>query len=462
MRRCRLMMTWKRLNRSKTTGPGLNQTCKEEDKERKQTFRDSTTLDIKGSKRSTRESDKLGLRKFVLGLAVVMEPINKHSHPLDSVFLYSTSNSELMDEMIALLMKRRAEDKEIFIKCIAEDQEHRLKVDSTLKMLYGSQKTQIGLQPAKSAITASEDDENDSDPFPEIVENLTTLPQAKGARTKENSSIDETRMYRELPVFGYGTQMKNQKAGARKEKVSVSQYKRQARHLNRVTIKCGYHKARKKKSQGSGPVLRTTVSQCISKSVGEHEDLNPEFSLFGKVTGQDLEQDNKTLASPVTILPVSASPIIENNIHWFHGAVTDGDWDPGGRSCEKIAGVFVKLTVQLGHSHNKFLLQLNSQGSLSKNGCGSELDMIDGELRAFGVVWLAGTLALSDYMMKIIVTVHAAIYHVLELMRLISTMWEAGFMAGIKTEGESNGDTINGWKRYKRYSMDTYIYDNDV
>ncbi|KAG5388512.1 hypothetical protein IGI04_030053 [Brassica rapa subsp. trilocularis] len=91
-----------------------------------------------------------------------------------------------------------------------------------------------------------------------------------------------------------------------------------------------------------------------------------------------------------------------------------------------------------------------------------ELDMIDGELRAFGVVWLAGTLALSDYMMKIIVTVHAAIYHVLELMRLISTMWEAGFMAGIKTEGESNGDTINGWKRYKRYSMDTYIYDNDV
>lgn len=121
-------------------------------------------------------------------------------------------------------------------------------------------------------------------------------------------------MYPELPVFGYGTQMKNQKSGARKEKVSVSQYKRQARHLNRVTIKCCYHKARKKKSQGSGPVLRTTVSQCISKSVGEHEDLNPEFSLFGKVTGQDLEQDNKTLASPVTILPVSASPIIENNI----------------------------------------------------------------------------------------------------------------------------------------------------
>uniref|UniRef100_M4F0C4 Uncharacterized protein n=1 Tax=Brassica campestris TaxID=3711 RepID=M4F0C4_BRACM len=76
MRRCRLMMTWKRLNRSKTTGPGLSQTCKEEDKERKQTFPDSTTLDIKGGKRSTRESDKLGLRKFVLGFAVVMEPIS--------------------------------------------------------------------------------------------------------------------------------------------------------------------------------------------------------------------------------------------------------------------------------------------------------------------------------------------------------------------------------------------------
>ena len=103
--------------------------------------------------------------------------VSEHSHPLDSVFPYSTSNSELMDEMIAVLMKWRAEDKEIFIKCIAEDQERRLKVDSTLKMVYGSQKTQIGLQPAKSAITAIEDDENDSDPFPEIVENLVSQNQ---------------------------------------------------------------------------------------------------------------------------------------------------------------------------------------------------------------------------------------------------------------------------------------------
>ena len=91
-----------------------------------------------------------------------------------------------------------------------------------------------------------------------------------------------------------------------------------------------------------------------------------------------------------------------------------------------------------------------------------ELDMIDGEFRPVAVVWLAGTHALSDYMMKIFVTVHAAFYHTLELMTLISTTCEAGFMALINSEGESNGDITSGWKRYMRYSRDSDIYDVDL
>lgn len=69
-----------------------------------------------------------------------------------------------------------------------------------------------------------------------------------------------------------------------------------------------------------------------------HLPRSPEFSLFEKVTGQEVEEDNKT-QDPVTLPPVSDAHDIDSNIQW-HATCCDVSQVP----------------------------KLNSQGSLSKEG----------------------------------------------------------------------------------------------
>ena len=69
-----------------------------------------------------------------------------------------------------------------------------------------------------------------------------------------------------------------------------------------------------------------------------HLPRSPEFSLFEKVTGQELEEDNKT-QDPVTLPPVSDAHDIDSNIQWH-------------TTCGDVSQV----------------PKLNSQGSLSKEG----------------------------------------------------------------------------------------------
>ena len=69
-----------------------------------------------------------------------------------------------------------------------------------------------------------------------------------------------------------------------------------------------------------------------------HLPRSPEFSLFEKVTGQELEEDNKT-QDPVTRPPVSDAHDIDSNIQWH-------------TTCGDVSQV----------------PKLNSQGSLSKEG----------------------------------------------------------------------------------------------
>ncbi|KAF3586250.1 hypothetical protein F2Q69_00029406 [Brassica cretica] len=148
-----------------------------------------------------------------------------------------------------------------------------------------------------------------------------------------------------------------------------------------------------------------------------------------------------------------------------------------------------KGLLHLGHNRSEFRWQLNPQGSLSKNGYGSgaysSRGMSDalvnhtrerptrGKLRIM-VAWEEPFTMESSGEHSAAIFTHKLFHlprpprafscnlhpqscsHILlELMRLISTTWEAVFMALIKTEGGSNGDTTNGWKCYRRYSMYT-------
>ncbi|KAG2291748.1 hypothetical protein Bca52824_038417 [Brassica carinata] len=87
------------------------------------------------------------------------------SHPLDSAFLDSTSNSKSMDEMTELLMKWRAEDKK----------EYEIRRKEKYRMDEIFTRVQIALQQVKSSLRELREnmeleDETDSDPLPENVE----------------------------------------------------------------------------------------------------------------------------------------------------------------------------------------------------------------------------------------------------------------------------------------------------
>ncbi|KAF2536174.1 hypothetical protein F2Q68_00022299 [Brassica cretica] len=91
--------------------------------------------------------------------------VSEHSHPLDGAIPDSTSNSESMDEMTALLMKWRAEDK--------KEYEIQRKEKSRMDEIFT--RVQIRLQQLKSSLRELRgnmelEDETDSDLLPENVE----------------------------------------------------------------------------------------------------------------------------------------------------------------------------------------------------------------------------------------------------------------------------------------------------
>ena len=91
--------------------------------------------------------------------------VSEHSHPLDGSFPDSTSNSKSMDEMTALLMKWRAEDK--------KEYEIQRKEKSRMDEIFT--RVQIRLQQLKSSLSELREnmeleDKTDSDLLPENVE----------------------------------------------------------------------------------------------------------------------------------------------------------------------------------------------------------------------------------------------------------------------------------------------------